>query len=120
MSVLSAGLQSSGWPALPSTLKVLPCSPSPTCPLHLPACPPPPACSLQKHGMKSASKRERARHAAEEEADEMMALKDRLAVMNEEVSAGLGGMFRSKSVFRWHDVGCLGGWSDGWVAGWQS
>ena len=35
--------------------------------------------------MKSASKRERARHAAEEEADEMMALKDRLAVMNEEV-----------------------------------
>jgi hypothetical protein len=41
--------------------------------------------------MKSASKRERARHAAAEEADEMMALKDRLAVMNEEVSAGLGG-----------------------------
>lgn len=35
--------------------------------------------------MKSASKRQRARAAAEEEADEMLALKDRLAVMHEEV-----------------------------------
>ena len=50
--------------------------------------PPLPSTSLpapQKHGLKSASKRERARAAAEEEADEMLALKDRLAVMHEEV-----------------------------------
>ncbi|KAL4448816.1 hypothetical protein ABPG77_007533 [Micractinium sp. CCAP 211/92] len=40
--------------------------------------------AMQKHGMKSASKRERARAAAEEEAEEMLALKERLAVMHEE------------------------------------
>lgn len=35
--------------------------------------------------MKSASKRDKARAAAEEEADEMMALKERLGAMHEEV-----------------------------------
>ncbi len=59
---------------------------------------------LQKHGMKSASKRQRARAAAEDEADEMLALKDRLASMHEEVGVpGVHGW--------WH-------WKvDGWVAG---
>ncbi|KAL4857462.1 hypothetical protein ACK3TF_002330 [Chlorella vulgaris] len=40
--------------------------------------------AMQKHGLKSASSRQRARAAAEGEADEMMALKGRLAVVNEE------------------------------------
>ncbi|KAL4422877.1 hypothetical protein ABPG75_009074 [Micractinium tetrahymenae] len=40
--------------------------------------------AMQKHGLKSASKRERARAAAEEEAGELLALKERLAVMHEE------------------------------------
>lgn len=39
----------------------------------------------QKHGLKSASKRDKARAAAEEEADEMMELKDRLGAMTDEV-----------------------------------
>lgn len=39
--------------------------------------------AMQKHGLKSASKREKARLAAEEEADEMMELKERLGVMSE-------------------------------------
>ncbi len=41
--------------------------------------------SPQKHGLKSASKRDKARAAAEEEADELLALKERLGVMHEEV-----------------------------------
>lgn len=45
---------------------------------------------LQKHGLKSASSRQRARAAAEGEADEMMALKGRLAVVNEEVRLFVG------------------------------
>lgn len=40
--------------------------------------------AMQKHGLKSASKRQRARAAAEEEAEELLALKERLAVMHEE------------------------------------
>ena len=68
-----------------------PASP-PCCALATGTCPPP-----QKHGLKSASKREKARHAAEEEADEMMELKDRLALMNEEVRC----------------AGCAVGWGGG-------
>ncbi|KAI7837441.1 hypothetical protein COHA_008699 [Chlorella ohadii] len=40
--------------------------------------------AMKKHGLKSASKRDKARAAAEEEADELLALKERLGVMHEE------------------------------------